>query len=73
VGMFMTVKAGLGRGKEVGSHEPTGPKASHDWFLTSFPRHYRDIDTMNLADLNEFSWPTYEECASKSLVSSPGP
>ena len=69
----MTVKAGLGRVKKVLSHEPTGPKgASHDWFLTSFARHYRDIDTKNLADLNEFSSPTYEECASKSVVSSPG-
>jgi hypothetical protein len=71
--MLMTVKAGLGRGKKVRSHEPTGPEgSSHYRFLTSFPGHYRDIDTTNLADLKDFSAPTYEECASKSLVSSPG-
>ena len=69
----MTVKAGLGRGKKVRSHELTGPQGqSNDWFLDSFPRHYTDIDTTNRADLNEFSAPTHEECASKSLVSSPG-
>lgn len=31
-----------------------------------------DIDTTNLADLNDFFEPTQEECASKSLMSSPG-
>ena len=66
-------KGGIGAWKRGKEHELTGPKSqSNYWFLTSFPRHYRDIDTTNRVNLNEFSAPTYEECASKSLVSSPG-